>query len=78
MISIVNLLISEIKTNGKNEKSIKLWKHLRDELLLEGVQSIIIACTDLNVIINDDKDLSIIDSSNELARKLIKEYIKLK
>lgn len=76
--SIVNSIILEIKTNGASERAIKIWKNLRDELLLEGIQSVIIACTDLNVIITDDKDLSIIDSSNVLARKIINEYIKLK
>lgn len=75
----VNALISEIKSTGKTEKSVLLWNQLKEEIIEEGIDTVILACTDLTVVIkNDDERLSIVDSSQGLAKSLINAYTRIK
>ena len=79
MISHLNALISEIKSTGKTEKSVLLWNQLKEEIIEEGIDTVILACTDLTVVIkNDDERLSIVDSSQGLAKSLINAYTRIK
>lgn len=75
----VNELISEIKLNGASENALTGWNDLKSLVQSENVDTVILACTDLNVVSNkNDGSLKIIDSSLELAKALIREYIKIK
>jgi aspartate racemase len=75
----VNEIITEIKASGASKKAFEIWDALKVKLLSEDVQTIILACTDLSVVINEsDDDFLILDSSKELARKLVEEYVKIK
>ena len=74
----VNEIIKNIKSTDKIDQAIILWKTLYIELL-DSVDTVIIACTDLNVIINNMKDkLQIIDSSDCLAKAIVNKYLEYK
>jgi amino-acid racemase len=65
--------------------NIKMWniefsKYLWDELLSKikgcGISKIITACTDLNLILTKNNGLEILDSSEELAKATVNNYLK--
>ncbi|WP_317952982.1 aspartate/glutamate racemase family protein [Paenibacillus chitinolyticus] len=75
----INELLSLIKKGQKNE-AVALWNRLCSELA-ESVDTVLIACTDLNVVSdpneNAPRGLHFVDSSACLARAVVREYMNL-
>lgn len=73
----LNKLIQNIKTNKENTQNIDLWNELIKDAKIESVESIIIACTDLNTILKKtSSSINIVDSSKCLAEAVISKYLK--
>lgn len=67
----INIIISKIKIGQMND-SIQLWSQLCTELATT-VDAVIIACTDLNVILDKkSNNICFVDSSTCLARAVVK------
>lgn len=76
--SELNELIQTIKTDKEKVKNIVLWKKLIEDVKREAVNSIVIACTDLNVVLEEEiPDFYIIDSSKCLAQVVVKKYLEM-
>ena len=72
----LNNLIKNIKSNKDDEKNVEILKELIEQVKSEDVQSIIIACTDLNPILKKiSTELNIVDSSKCLAAAVIKKIL---
>jgi len=72
----LNSLIQSIKMNKENPVNLTLWNELMGEVNKESIESIIIACTDLNVVLSKSKpSINIIDSSKCLAGSVVKRYL---
>ncbi|MDM5156919.1 amino acid racemase [Bacillus sp. DX1.1] len=73
----VNIIISKIKIGQINESS-QLWNKLCTELATT-VDVVIIACTDLNVVLDKKSDnICFVDSSTCLARAVVKKYLSIR
>ncbi|WP_353097260.1 amino acid racemase [Tissierella praeacuta] len=73
----INIIIEMIKEKEEIPEIDLYWDELVQDTIKEGVEDIIIACTDLSVLKNKFKDkVNFIDSSHALAESLIKEYLK--
>lgn len=73
----VNNIIGDIK-NKKDYSVIETkYNELEREIKDNGVDTVIFACTDLSVIrVEEQREVRIIDSSKELAKRLIQEFLK--
>ncbi len=71
----INQLIVRIKNKDDYEKIRAEYQKLENRIAKADVDTVIFACTDLAVILNEDRNVKVIDSSKELARELIKEYL---
>lgn len=71
----VNKLIKEIKNNGKSKTVIGLWKKLVAYLVSKKIEAAIIACTDLNVVLEKNEMITFVDSSESLAKAIVKKYL---
>lgn len=72
----LNKLIQKIKTNKEDTENVQIWNELITEIKKEEIESIILACTDLNVVLRQVKsEVNIIDSSKCLAKSLVNKYI---
>lgn len=72
----INEIIQMIKAKDNYQLVQNEWNKLLNVVKSKGVDTIISACTDLNVIIEDIEDIRIIDSSACLAQAAIREYLK--
>ncbi|NMM63764.1 amino acid racemase [Clostridium sp. P21] len=74
----LNNLIQSIKINKGDENNICIWKELIEEVKKESIENIVIACTDLNVVLEKvHPSINIIDSSKCLAQTVVSKYLKL-
>lgn len=74
----LNNLIQKIKIDRDNKKNIDIWNEVIKDVKKESVESIVIACTDLNVVLEKaDPQINIIDSSKCLAQSVIRNYLEL-
>jgi aspartate racemase len=71
----VNDLIMSIKAKDDYRNICNRYKELENKIQRTGIDTIILACTDLAVIKDKDRAVRVIDSSKELARELIREYL---
>lgn len=73
----INELLSLIK-KGQNNEAAVLWNRLCSELA-ESVDTVLIACTDLNVVAdsndNSSRGIHFVDSSACLARAVVRKYM---
>ncbi|PGZ97813.1 amino-acid racemase [Bacillus pseudomycoides] len=70
----INYVISKIKI-GQIDEASKLWSKLCSELA-ETVDAVVIACTDLNVVLEETQNnLHFIDSSTCLAKAVVNKYL---
>lgn len=72
--------INEVILRIKNQEDLKETKQLWDELISKAVEravdKIVIACTDLNVVLDSNReDVKFIDSSKALAKSLVEMYL---
>jgi len=75
----VNEIISLIKSGENIIERNKKWDDLLKSVNTKGIDSIIIACTDLNVVLKDSinrYNITFIDSSECLAKAVVREYLK--
>ncbi|AGK96631.1 aspartate/glutamate racemase family protein [Clostridium pasteurianum] len=74
----LNNLIQNIKMDKKNTQNIDIWNELIEDVKKESIENIVIACTDLNVVLEKTNPLiNIIDSSKCLAESVVSKYLKL-
>ncbi len=72
----LNNLIQKIKIDKKNIENIDIWNELIEDVKKEYIESIIIACTDLNVVLEKTHTpINIIDSSKCLAEAVVSKYL---
>lgn len=70
----VDEMLLSIKTCPDHFLAIKLWQELCEEVGIAEVDAIVLACTDLNVVINSTLSLKIIDSSQALAEAIVYQW----
>jgi aspartate racemase len=74
----VDALILGIKSGTSRAELSSQWRRLTSDLHCEGIDTAVLACTDLNVAAEADSDgLSVIDSARCLARAVVREYLQL-
>jgi aspartate racemase len=74
----LNGLIQKIKVDKGNMENIDIWNEIIEDVNKESIQSIVIACTDLNVVLEKSHpQINIIDSSKCLAQSVISRYLEL-
>lgn len=74
----INTLIQIIKTDKNNPQNINIWNELLESVKFESIENIVIACTDLNVVLEKiQPSINIIDSSKCLAESVVKKYLEL-
>jgi len=72
----INEIILRIKNNDDLEETIDMWNMLISQVKKAGVEKIIVACTDLNVVIESKSNgIEFIDSAKALASSLIESYL---
>lgn len=72
-------LILSIKSATPLQKSAHLWEELANDLKKAGVDAVILACTDLNVILQSvNAPFQVIDSSLCLAEAVVKKWEELR
>ena len=75
----INSLIKMFKTGADQSKMMNKWKELLAKLRREKIDTAIIGCTDLTLFKNKvDTEINLIDSSEELARTVVKRYLTLR
>ena len=75
---IIDDLILNIKKCSHLEKALKLWEDLCNEFRKAQIDTLIIACTDLNVILTwEDTTFQIVDSSKCLAKAIVNKWTQL-
>lgn len=73
---LINATISAIKAGNLDTARIE-WAKLLDGVKREGIQTIISACTDLNVVARlHESSTTFIDSGKSLAKAVVREYLK--
>jgi aspartate racemase len=73
----INEVILGIKNHADMLQVKQAWDGLISKAVQSGVEIIIIACTDLNVVLDKNRqDVAFIDSSEALAKGLVEAYIK--
>ncbi len=75
----IDEMILSIKSSALLEASIRLFEDLSKNFLEEGIDTILIVCTDLNVMLKAiSPSFQIIDSSTCLSEGIVKKWIELK
>jgi aspartate racemase len=75
----VEELILRIKSENNPESLIELWESLSSDFLSEQVDTILLACTDLNVIFKHlTVPFKLVDSSLCLAKSIVNKWLELK
>jgi len=69
-------LIASIKSKESMRTIASRYIRLEKEIVAEGVDTILFACTDLSTIGEEHRSARTIDSSKELAKELVAEYLK--
>ncbi|WP_019227200.1 aspartate/glutamate racemase family protein [Sedimentibacter sp. B4] len=74
----LNNLIRNIKIDKENTQNIDIWNELIEDVKKEYIENIVIACTDLNVVLEKaNPPINIIDSSKCLAKTVVSKYLEL-
>ncbi len=71
----VNSIIAMIKDAEDKHVISQHWNQLMSEIKGEGVNNVVIACTDLSRMIEEDNSFNFVDSSMALAQEVIAEYV---
>ncbi|MTK11031.1 MAG: amino-acid racemase, partial [Clostridiaceae bacterium] len=71
-------IIHNIKIDKGDPQNIDIWNELIEDVKKESIENIVIACTDLNVVLEKaHPSINIIDSSKCLAKAVVSEYLEL-
>lgn len=74
----LNNLIQNIKIDKENTQNIDIWNELIEDVKKESIENIVIACTDLNVVLGKSHpSINIIDSSKCLTKSVVSKYLEL-
>ena len=74
----VDALILGIKSGASRAELSVQWRRLTSDLHSQGIDTAVLACTDLNVAAEGESDgLAVIDSARCLARAVVREYLQL-
>lgn len=74
----LNNLIQNIKIHKDNTENINIWNEIIEDAKNESIESIVIACTDLNVVLKKSHpSINVIDSSKCLAESAVSKYLEL-
>lgn len=75
----INEIISMIKSGENSDKRDLIWNELLESVITEGIDTVVIACTDLNVTLESTKNkdkINFVDSSQALAKAVVREYLR--
>lgn len=73
---MVDAMILSIKTDVDNQNAFGIWEKLSSNFLQAGVDTILLACTDLNVLFKDHKTpFQIVDASLCLAQSIVSRWV---
>lgn len=64
-----------IKSNSNIENIREQWDSLIEQVIGSGIDTVIIACTDLNVVLSESERVKIVDSAESLAAAVVKKYL---
>jgi aspartate racemase len=71
----VDEMLLNIKISSGHGVAIQIWKELREEMQVAGIDTVILACTDLNVVVDPKRLLlKVIDSSQALAEAIVHQW----
>ncbi len=71
----IDEMLLSIKASSDHLVATKLWKELSEELRMAEIDTIVLACTDLNVVIKGaHSSIKIIDSSLALAEAIVHQW----
>jgi aspartate racemase len=71
----IDRLIHMVKTNSNPANARTLWQHILHEMASAGVDTAIIACTDLSVLRTPNAPFSILDATDCLARVTVQRWL---
>ncbi|SFS98748.1 aspartate/glutamate racemase family protein [Marininema halotolerans] len=71
----IDELIVATKKRGVHQETLSQWKNIEREFIQQGVSEVIIVCTDLTLY-TQWTSLTMIDSTQALAKGLVKRYVK--
>ena len=76
----IDEMILSIKTSANLEMAIRLWEDLSNSFREKGVDTLLLACTDLNVVLKADAPhaFQIVDSSACLAETIVTKWEELR
>ncbi|SNS90000.1 aspartate racemase [Anaerovirgula multivorans] len=74
----LNNLIQSIKIDKESNENIGIWNKLIEDVKKESIENIVIACTDLNIVLEKaNPSIDVIDSSKCLAKSVVSKYLEL-
>jgi amino-acid racemase len=74
--SQVDELITTIESSADTTLQDRMWKHLVSQIAAAGVDTILLACTDLNVVSkNTPDDFFMLDATRSLAEAVVREFL---
>lgn len=77
--NLINDMINSIKTSGDLKFAIRLWESISNSLHKEQIDTLVLACTDLNVLLREvNSSFTIIDSSACLAEEAVRKWEQIK
>lgn len=71
----INEIIKMIKSNAPIESIRVKWDSLIDKVIDNGIDTVLVACTDINFILSKKERVKIIDSSESLAASVVRKYL---
>jgi aspartate racemase len=72
----IDALIKEVKTSSNHGSSNELLLDLVSALKTDGVDTLLMACTDLNTVTNTIRDeINFIDATESLAKAVVRNYV---
>lgn len=72
----INEIIKAVKGKKSIKEAVLRWNELIIKVKKEGITHVVVACTDLNVLMNDSRGImNIVDSSRCLAEAMVRKYL---
>jgi len=70
----VDGLLSAIKSSPDRQEAEGMWRHLLDDLAASEIDTILLACTDLNAVSRAHAGLAVLDATQCLAAATVREW----
>lgn len=73
----IDRIIGLIKS-GRESVCFSAWEELLHQIRQENIECVVLACTDLNVLLKGKFDVNLVDSSKALAKAVVEKYLQLR